>query len=69
MVQFASEAVVQTRAAKLIVLDRDGVINHDSDQFIKSPEEWRAVPGSLGAIGRVIVRSLMIRRRATETPL
>ena len=37
MVQLASEAVAQTRAAKLIVLDRDGVINHDSDAYIKNP--------------------------------
>jgi D-glycero-D-manno-heptose 1,7-bisphosphate phosphatase len=35
---------------KLIILDRDGVINEDSDEFIKSPEEWRAIPGSLEAI-------------------
>ena len=35
---------------KLIVLDRDGVINFDSDRFIKTPEEWRPVPGSLEAI-------------------
>ncbi|MEP7328825.1 MAG: D-glycero-beta-D-manno-heptose 1,7-bisphosphate 7-phosphatase [Betaproteobacteria bacterium] len=53
MVQLGSEAVVPTRAAKLIVLDRDGVINHDSDQFIKTPEEWRAVPGSLEAVARL----------------
>jgi D-glycero-D-manno-heptose 1,7-bisphosphate phosphatase len=53
MVQLASEAVAPTRAAKLIVLDRDGVINHDSDQFIKSPEEWRPIPGSLEAISRL----------------
>lgn len=53
MVQFASEAVEKTRALKLIVLDRDGVINHDSDQFIKSPEEWRPIPGSLEAIARL----------------
>jgi len=53
MVQLASEAVAQTRAAKLIVLDRDGVINHDSDQFIKTPDEWRPVPGSLEAIARL----------------
>jgi histidinol phosphatase-like enzyme len=38
MVQLASECIAQTRAAKVIVLDRDGVINHDSDQFIKSPD-------------------------------
>ena len=35
---------------KLIVLDRDGVINFDSDRFIKTPDEWRAIPGSLEAI-------------------
>jgi len=35
---------------KLIILDRDGVINHDSDQFIKSPEEWKPIRGSLEAI-------------------
>src|SRR3984893_6049629 len=53
MVQLASEAVAQTRAVKLIVLDRDGVINHDSTQFIKSPDEWRPIPGSLEAIARL----------------
>lgn len=38
---------------KLIVLDRDGVINHDSDAFIKSPDEWRPITGSLEAIARL----------------
>ncbi len=38
---------------KLIILDRDGVINHDSDQFIKSPEEWKPIAGSLEAIARL----------------
>src|SRR6266567_1758987 len=52
MVQF-SEAAPHTRQAKLIVLDRDGVINYDSDQFIKSPDEWRPIPGSLEAISRL----------------
>jgi D-glycero-D-manno-heptose 1,7-bisphosphate phosphatase len=35
---------------KLIILDRDGVINSDSEQFIKNPEEWKPIPGSLEAI-------------------
>ncbi len=35
---------------KLIILDRDGVINQDSVHFIKSPEEWKPIPGSLDAI-------------------
>ena len=38
---------------KLVILDRDGVINFDSDQFIKSPDEWRPIPGSLDAISRL----------------
>ncbi|WP_018413183.1 D-glycero-beta-D-manno-heptose 1,7-bisphosphate 7-phosphatase [Methyloversatilis thermotolerans] len=49
---------------KLIILDRDGVINYDSDQFIKSPQEWRPIEGSMEAIAllnqwgwRVVVAS------------
>ena len=38
---------------KLIILDRDGVINVDSDAFIKSPSEWVPIPGSLEAIARL----------------
>lgn len=38
---------------KLIILDRDGVINVHSDQFIKSPDEWKPIPGSLEAIARL----------------
>ncbi|PIE83725.1 MAG: D-glycero-beta-D-manno-heptose-1,7-bisphosphate 7-phosphatase [Candidatus Contendobacter odensis] len=38
---------------KLIILDRDGVINEDSDDFIKSPDEWIPIPGSLDAIARL----------------
>ncbi len=38
---------------KLIILDRDGVINEDSDQYIKSPEEWIPIAGSLQAIARL----------------
>lgn len=37
----------------LIILDRDGVINFDSDNYIKSPDEWRPIPGSLEAIARL----------------
>ena len=38
---------------KLVILDRDGVINFDSDQYIKSVEEWKPIPGSLQAIARL----------------
>jgi D-glycero-D-manno-heptose 1,7-bisphosphate phosphatase len=38
---------------KLVILDRDGTINHDSDNYIKSPAEWRPIEGSLEAIARL----------------
>ena len=38
---------------KLIILDRDGVINFDSENYIKSPAEWRPIPGSIEAIARL----------------
>jgi D-glycero-D-manno-heptose 1,7-bisphosphate phosphatase len=53
LVQFLSEPAPQTRQVKLIILDRDGVINYEREQFIKSPDEWRPIPGSLEAIARL----------------
>lgn len=38
---------------KLIILDRDGVVNQDSDAYIKSVEEWIPIPGSLEAMARL----------------
>ena len=38
---------------KLVILDRDGTINSDSDEFVKSPEEWLPLPGALEAIARL----------------
>ncbi len=38
---------------KLVILDRDGTINRTSDEFVKSPEEWLPLPGSLEAISRL----------------
>lgn len=38
---------------KLIILDRDGVINYDSDDYIKTPDEWIPIPGSLKAIAQI----------------
>ncbi|NVF13831.1 D-glycero-beta-D-manno-heptose 1,7-bisphosphate 7-phosphatase [Vreelandella maris] len=40
-------------AEKLVILDRDGVINHDSDAYIKSLDEWVPYPSSIAAIGRL----------------
>ena len=38
---------------KLIILDRDGTINRDSDDYIKSPDEWLPLPGALDAMARL----------------
>jgi D-glycero-D-manno-heptose 1,7-bisphosphate phosphatase len=38
---------------RALILDRDGVINEDSDAYIKSADEWRPIPGSLEAIARL----------------
>lgn len=40
-------------AKRLVILDRDGVINEDSDAYIKSVDEWRPLPGSIEAIARL----------------
>ncbi len=41
------------RHLKLVILDRDGTLNQDRDDFVKSPEEWVPLPGALEAIARV----------------
>ena len=38
---------------KLVILDRDGTINADSTEFIKSPEEWTPLPGALEAVAKL----------------
>lgn len=40
-------------ASRLVILDRDGVINHDSDAYIKSLDEWVPYPSSIEAIARL----------------
>jgi D-glycero-D-manno-heptose 1,7-bisphosphate phosphatase len=40
-------------ARRLVILDRDGVINHDSDEFVKTPDEWLPIDGSIAAIARL----------------
>jgi D-glycero-D-manno-heptose 1,7-bisphosphate phosphatase len=45
--------MVEHAHQRLVILDRDGVINEDSDDYIKSPEEWEPVPGSIDAIARL----------------
>jgi D-glycero-D-manno-heptose 1,7-bisphosphate phosphatase len=44
---------MSSSASKLVILDRDGVINVDSDQYVKSADEWIPLPGSLEAIAEL----------------
>jgi D-glycero-D-manno-heptose 1,7-bisphosphate phosphatase len=37
----------------LVILDRDGVVNEDSDDYIRSADDWRPIPGSIEAIARL----------------
>lgn len=43
----------ESSATKLVILDRDGVINQDSRDFVKSPDEWLPLPGSIAAIAEL----------------
>jgi len=45
---------------RYVLLDRDGVINHDSDTFIKSPDEWQPIDGSLDAIALLNVHGYQV---------
>ena len=45
---------------RLVILDRDGVINYDSPNFIKKPMEWRPIPGSIEAIAKLKSKGLMV---------
>lgn len=45
--------LVEKICMKLCILDRDGTINIDSTEFVKSPNEWRPLPGALEAIAKL----------------
>jgi len=49
----APQKLMRQCERKLVILDRDGVINVDSDNYIKSPDEWIPIPGSLEAIAQL----------------
>ena len=53
----------------LVILDRDGVINQDSDAYIKSPEEWIPIPGSLEAIARLNHAGILVAVASNQSGL
>lgn len=46
--------------SKLVILDRDGVINEDADDFVKSVQEWLPIPGSIDAIARLCSHGFIV---------
>lgn len=54
---------------RLLVLDRDGVINHDSDAFVKCADEWRPIEGSAEAIARLTVAGFTIAVASNQSGL
>lgn len=56
-------------ARELIILDRDGVINRDSKDFVKSPDEWIPLPGSIEAIARLTERGYTVAVASNQSGL
>ena len=54
---------------KLIVLDRDGVINSDSDEFIRNPDQWEPIPGSLEAIAKLTHAGFLVTVATNQSGL
>lgn len=54
---------------KLVVLDRDGVINHDSVRFIRTAKQWRAIDGSLEAIALLVSKGFTVAVATNQSGL
>jgi len=54
---------------KAVLLDRDGVINYESKNYILTPEQWRPVPGSLEAIARLTSAAIPVAICSNQSAL
>lgn len=54
---------------KAVLLDRDGVINFDSPDYILAPDQWRPIPGSLEAIGRLSAAGIAVAICSNQSAL
>lgn len=52
-----------------VILDRDGVINHDSSEYVKSAEEWHAIDGSLEAIAKLTQANIKVYIASNQSGL
>ena len=58
-----------TQLPLAVLLDRDGVINFDSPDYILKPEQWMPIPGSLQAIARLCVRNIPVAIVSNQSAL
>lgn len=61
--------VLQMLTDRLLILDRDGVINADSEAYIKSTDEWEPLPGSIEAIARLSNKGYLIAIASNQSGL
>ena len=54
---------------RLVILDRDGVINKDSSEFVKSAEEWLPLPGSVAAIAALSAAGFFVAIASNQSGL
>ncbi|MDQ6953987.1 MAG: HAD-IIIA family hydrolase [Mariprofundaceae bacterium] len=64
-----AQSTLEQTLPKAILLDRDGVINFDSADYILSPEQWRPIPGSLEAIAKLTQASIPIAIVSNQSAL
>lgn len=57
------------QAVSLVILDRDGVINRESRDFVKSADEWIPIPGSIEAIGRLTRAGFVVAVASNQSGL
>lgn len=62
-------ATYRGKRCGLVILDRDGVINYDSDAYIKTVEEWQPIPGSLEAIAALGARGITVAVATNQSGL
>ena len=57
------------KSIQLVLLDRDGVINYDSPDYILNPEQWKPIPGSLEAIARLNAAGMKVAVCSNQSAL
>ena len=61
--------MIAVNSVKLVVLDRDGVINRDSPDFVKSAAEWQPLAGSIAAIARLSAAGFTVAVASNQSGL